>query len=84
MTHFHILAVLAPVSLLAVLVFQALERDDWIAAAGVTLWMKLFLSFALSRHAHPDEIAGMVAYLAGPESGMVTGASLLIDGGFAA
>ena len=39
---------------------------------------------ALSRHAHPDEIAGMVAYLAGPESGMVTGASLLIDGGFAA
>ena len=39
---------------------------------------------ALNRHAHPDEIAGMVAYLAGPESGMVTGASLLIDGGFAA
>ena len=39
---------------------------------------------ALSRHAHPDEIAGMVAYLAGPESDMVTGASLLIDGGFAA
>jgi 3-oxoacyl-[acyl-carrier protein] reductase len=39
---------------------------------------------ALGRHAHPDEIAGMVAYLAGPESGMVTGASLLIDGGFAA
>lgn len=39
---------------------------------------------ALERHAHPDEIAGMVAYLAGPEAGMVTGASLLIDGGFAA
>ena len=39
---------------------------------------------ALARHAHPDEIAGMVAYLAGPESDMVTGASLLIDGGFAA
>lgn len=39
---------------------------------------------ALDRHAHPDEIASMVAYLAGPESGMVTGASLLIDGGFAA
>jgi len=38
--------------LLAVLVFQALERDNWIAAAGVTLWMKLFCSFALSRHAH--------------------------------
>jgi 3-oxoacyl-[acyl-carrier protein] reductase len=39
---------------------------------------------ALERHAHPDEIAGMVAYLVGPEAGMVTGASLLIDGGFAA
>ncbi|MFW7340346.1 SDR family oxidoreductase [Pollutimonas sp. H1-120] len=39
---------------------------------------------ALERHARPEEIAGMVAYLAGPEAGMVTGASLLIDGGFAA
>ncbi|MGP1615184.1 MAG: SDR family oxidoreductase [Pollutimonas bauzanensis] len=39
---------------------------------------------ALKRHARPEEIAGMVAYLAGPEGGMVTGASLLIDGGFAA
>ncbi len=39
---------------------------------------------ALERHARPDEIAGMVAYLAGPEAGMVTGASLSIDGGFAA
>lgn len=39
---------------------------------------------AVARHAHPDEIAGTVSYLAGPESSMVTGASLLIDGGFAA
>jgi 3-oxoacyl-[acyl-carrier protein] reductase len=39
---------------------------------------------ALERHARPEEIAGMVAYLAGPEAAMVTGASLLIDGGFAA
>ena len=38
--------------LLAVLVFQALERDDWIAIAGSTLWIKLFASFALSRQAH--------------------------------
>jgi hypothetical protein len=29
-----------------------LGRDDWIMVAGVTLWMKLFASFALSRHAH--------------------------------
>ena len=39
---------------------------------------------ALSRHASGAEIAGMVAYLAGPEAGFVTGASLNIDGGFAA
>lgn len=39
---------------------------------------------ALPRHGHPDEIAAMVAYLAGPEAGFVTGADLLIDGGFAA
>jgi 3-oxoacyl-[acyl-carrier protein] reductase len=39
---------------------------------------------ALQRHATPDEIAGMVAYVAGPEAGFVTGASLTIDGGFSA
>ena len=39
---------------------------------------------ALQRHGHADEVAAMVAYLAGPEAGFVTGADLLIDGGFAA
>lgn len=39
---------------------------------------------ALKRYAHADEIAAMTAYLAGPEAGYITGASLLIDGGFAA
>jgi 3-oxoacyl-[acyl-carrier protein] reductase len=39
---------------------------------------------ALPRHAEADEIAAMVAYLAGPEAGFVTGASLTIDGGFTA
>jgi 3-oxoacyl-[acyl-carrier protein] reductase len=39
---------------------------------------------ALGRYAHADEIAAMVAYLAGPEAGFVTGASLTIDGGYAA
>lgn len=39
---------------------------------------------ALKRHARPDEIAGMVAYLAGPEADMVTGAQHTIDGGFGA
>jgi 3-oxoacyl-[acyl-carrier protein] reductase len=39
---------------------------------------------ALPRHGRADEVAAMVAYLAGPEAGFVTGAELLIDGGFAA
>jgi 3-oxoacyl-[acyl-carrier protein] reductase len=43
--------------------------------------MKSFM--ALKRYGKPDEIAGLVAYLAGPEAAFVTGASLTIDGGFA-
>jgi 3-oxoacyl-[acyl-carrier protein] reductase len=37
---------------------------------------------AVQRHATPEEIAGMVAYVASPEAAFVTGASLTIDGGF--
>ncbi|EEF63008.1 3-oxoacyl-ACP reductase family protein [Pedosphaera parvula] len=37
---------------------------------------------ALPRYGNADEVAGMVAYLAGPEAAYVTGASLTIDGGF--
>ena len=39
---------------------------------------------ALPRHGRPEEIASMVAYLAGAESSFVTGADLLVDGGFGA
>jgi 3-oxoacyl-[acyl-carrier protein] reductase len=39
---------------------------------------------ALPRYGTADEIAAMVAYLAGPEAGYITGASLMIDGGFSA
>ncbi|NYI02742.1 SDR family oxidoreductase [Cupriavidus plantarum] len=39
---------------------------------------------ALKRHSSPAEIAGFVAYLASDEAGFITGASLNIDGGFAA
>ena len=37
---------------------------------------------ALGRYGKDEEIAAFVAYLAGPESSYVTGASLTIDGGF--
>lgn len=39
---------------------------------------------AIKRHIHADEVAALVAYLAGPESAMITGAMTTIDGGFGA
>ena len=39
---------------------------------------------AVPRYAAGDEVASLVAWLAGPEAAFVTGASLTIDGGFAA
>lgn len=39
---------------------------------------------ALPRYGTVEEVAGLVAYLASPESGYITGASLTIDGGFSA
>jgi cyclic-di-GMP-binding biofilm dispersal mediator protein len=39
---------------------------------------------AIKRHIHADEIAGLAAYLAGPEAGMITGSMQTIDGGFGA
>jgi len=35
----------------------------------------------LRRYATPDEIAGAVAFLAGPDAGYITGAVLPVDGG---
>jgi 3-oxoacyl-[acyl-carrier protein] reductase len=40
-------------------------------------------ALALGRYGTADEIAGFVAWLAGPEASYVTGASLLADGGYA-
>lgn len=39
---------------------------------------------AIKRHGRSDEVAGMVAWLAGPEAGFVTGAMHTIDGAFGA
>ncbi|MHC8408131.1 3-oxoacyl-ACP reductase family protein [Pseudomonas sp. TMB3-21] len=39
---------------------------------------------AVGRYGTVEEIASFVAYLAGPEAGYITGASLTIDGGFGA
>jgi 3-oxoacyl-[acyl-carrier protein] reductase len=39
---------------------------------------------AVGRYGTADDIAGAVAYLAGPDSGFITGAALKVDGGFCA
>ncbi len=39
---------------------------------------------AIKRHGRADEVAGMVAWLARPEAGFITGAMHTIDGGFGA
>ena len=36
---------------------------------------------ALDRYGHADEVAAMVAFVAGPESSYITGANLTVDGG---
>ncbi len=36
---------------------------------------------ALNRYGHVDDIAAMVAFIAGPEASYITGASLTVDGG---
>ena len=45
---------------------------------------KLIPQLALPRYGTGEEIASLVAYLAGPESSFMTGASLTVDGGFTA
>ena len=35
------------------IVTGTMDFDTWTATAGVTIWMKFFADFALSRHAHP-------------------------------
>jgi len=39
---------------------------------------------ALGRYGRPEEIAGVVSFLAGPDASFITGATLNIDGGFGA
>jgi 3-oxoacyl-[acyl-carrier protein] reductase len=36
---------------------------------------------ALKRYGHVEDVAAMVAFVAGPEAGYITGANLTVDGG---
>ena len=58
------------------------ETDMNPATGAFAELMKTFM--ALPRYGKVEEIASLVAYLAGPEAAYITGANLMIDGGFSA
>jgi len=44
----------------------------------------LIAGTALGRYGKPEEVAALVAFLAGSAAGYITGATLAVDGGFGA
>lgn len=54
---------------------------DMTAALGEDRMKELTEAVPLARVATPDEIAGVVAFLAGPDAGYITGAVIPVDGG---
>ncbi|MEY4634164.1 MAG: 3-oxoacyl-[acyl-carrier-protein] reductase [Actinomycetota bacterium] len=54
---------------------------DMTAALGEDRMKELTDAVPLARVASPDEIAGVVAFLAGPDAGYITGAVIPVDGG---
>ena len=56
-------------------------ETDMTAALGEDRLKELTDAVPLSRMATPNEIAGVVAFLAGPDGGYITGAVIPVDGG---
>ncbi|MEY3655691.1 MAG: 3-oxoacyl-[acyl-carrier-protein] reductase FabG1 [Actinomycetota bacterium] len=54
---------------------------DMTAALGEDRLKELTNAVPLNRMATPDEIAGVVSFLAGPDGGYITGAVIPVDGG---
>lgn len=54
---------------------------DMTAALGEDRLKELTNAVPLNRTASPEEIAGVVAFLAGPDGGYITGAVIPVDGG---
>ena len=54
---------------------------DMTAALGEDRLKELTTAVPLNRMASPEEIAGVVAFLAGPDGGYITGAVIPVDGG---
>jgi NAD(P)-dependent dehydrogenase (short-subunit alcohol dehydrogenase family) len=61
-----------------------IERLEAARAKGRTLAevrRRFEQTIPMGRYIAPDEVAELVAFLAGPESRMITGATYLVDGG---
>lgn len=56
-------------------------ETDMTAALGEKRLAELTAAVPLGRMASPEEIAGVVAFLAGPDAGYITGAVIPVDGG---
>jgi 3-oxoacyl-[acyl-carrier protein] reductase len=56
-------------------------ETDMTAALGEDRLKELTSAVPLNRMATPDEIAGVVSFLAGPDGGYITGAVIPVDGG---
>lgn len=54
---------------------------DMTAALGEARLAEITAAVPLARMADPDEIAGVVAFLAGPDAAYITGAVIPVDGG---
>jgi len=48
----NLIAGLIFASVILLIALGSIDYDQWTAICGVTLWMKLFADFILSRHAH--------------------------------
>lgn len=58
------------------------ETEGTQAAFGDGLKAQLEARIPLGRVATPEEIGGVVVFLAGPAAGYVTGTTLVVDGGY--
>ena len=65
-------------------VVQPGPTDTNMNPAGGPMAESMHGFMAIKRHGTPDEVASLVAYLAGPDAGGITGSKHTIDGGFGA